>query len=211
MLCVLLTIETCRTLYHSFSFLASCFSYILEPCQVPSSTWSRSVTCLFRFSVSYLFLTCLVPSLTLSRTISHHNNTNNVDLWSAVPQSQTGLTALYNEIKAGHNNELSKIEMNLKCIIIYTSKPTIHKYTTNIPYIDQPCLVPSCTLSRIFSYLDSYLLVPCLYLPIPSFLEQLSNYKVDSCCVDDHCWTATLSSKVDRPCLVLMPDSVGGP
>ena len=27
--------------------------------------------------------------------------------------------------------------MNLKYIIIYTSKPTIHKYTTNIPYINQ--------------------------------------------------------------------------
>ena len=40
--------------------------------------------------------------------------TNNVYLLSAVPQSQTGLTALYNEIKAGHNNELSKIKMNLK-------------------------------------------------------------------------------------------------
>ena len=39
---------------------------------------------------------------------------NNVYLLSAVPQSQTGLTALYNEIKAGHNNELSKIKMNLK-------------------------------------------------------------------------------------------------
>ena len=60
-----------------------------------------------------------------------------MDLWSAVPQSQTGLTALYNAIKAGHNNELSKIEMNLKYIIIYTSKPTIHKHTTNIPYINQ--------------------------------------------------------------------------
>ena len=58
-------------------------------------------------------------------------------LWSAVPQSQTGLIALYNGKKAGHNNELSKIEMNLKYIIIYTSKPTIHKYTTNIPYINQ--------------------------------------------------------------------------
>ena len=58
-------------------------------------------------------------------------------MWSAVPQSQTGLTALYNEIKAGHNNELSKIKMNLKYIIIYTSKPTIDRYTTNIPYINQ--------------------------------------------------------------------------
>ena len=27
--------------------------------------------------------------------------------------------------------------MNLKYIIIDTSKPTIHKYTTNIPYINQ--------------------------------------------------------------------------
>ena len=44
----------------------------------------------------------------------HDNNNNNVHLLSAVPQSQTGLTALYNEIKAGHNNELSKIKMNLK-------------------------------------------------------------------------------------------------
>ena len=43
-----------------------------------------------------------------------NNNNNNVYLLSAVPQSQTGLTALYNEIKAGHNNELSKIKMNLK-------------------------------------------------------------------------------------------------
>ena len=65
------------------------------------------------------------------------DNNNNVYLLSAVPQSQTGLTALYNEIKAGHNNEVSKIKMNLKYIIIYTSKPTIHKYTTNIPYINQ--------------------------------------------------------------------------
>ena len=45
---------------------------------------------------------------------SNNNNYNNVYLLSAVPQSQTGLTALYNEIKAGHNNELSKIKMNLK-------------------------------------------------------------------------------------------------
>ena len=44
----------------------------------------------------------------------NNNNNNNVYLLSAVPQSQTGLTALYNEIKAGHNNELSKIKMNLK-------------------------------------------------------------------------------------------------
>ena len=45
---------------------------------------------------------------------NNNNNNNNVYLLSAVPQSQTGLTALYNEIKAGHNNELSKIKMNLK-------------------------------------------------------------------------------------------------
>ena len=44
----------------------------------------------------------------------NNNNNNNVYLLSAVPRSQTGLTALCNEIKAGHNNELSKIKMNLK-------------------------------------------------------------------------------------------------
>ena len=42
---------------------------------------------------------------------NNNNNNNNVHLWSAVPQSQTGLTALYNEIKAGHNNELSKSDV----------------------------------------------------------------------------------------------------
>ena len=86
------------------------------------------VTCLYLLSLA---IDCLHQSLGV------FNNNNNVHLWSAVPQSQTGLTALYNEIKAEHNNELSKIEMNLKYIIIYTSKPTIHKYTTNIPYINQ--------------------------------------------------------------------------
>ena len=81
-------------------------------------------------------------------TSRQRDNNNKVHLWSAVPQSQTGLNALYNEIKAGHNNELSMIKMNLKYIIIYTSKATIHKYTTNIHYINQ-CIKKNNNLENI--------------------------------------------------------------
>ena len=66
--------------------------------------------------VSWQLMVCVL-ALVVSSSLAvedNNNNNNNVYLLSAVPQSQTGLTALYNEIKAGHNNELSKIKMNLK-------------------------------------------------------------------------------------------------
>ena len=157
----------CSADYRNLSYFVS---FLLVPCLMSS--------CTFWNLVRYLLLPCHVPSralsVTLFRTFSHF------------------------------------VQYHLApCLLLYCTLSRTFLYL--VFYYLVPCLVPSCTLSSTILYLVPYLLVPCLLLSrtlsrtflylvsyplILSLLAYLCHYKVDSCCVVDHCWTAMLSSKV---------------